>query len=132
MKCILGVLADDLLGMDLTLVNPRKVVEGKEREMEVVIMALVVVAKRKGIDVKPKDENDGGMGDWSLEHEEEEGLQEPMIPDISFSSSSGGDVFAQSPTPASRASRPTMEGVRRDESGSSKTVLDEILEEFGG
>ena len=69
MKCILGVLADDLLGMDLTLVNPRKVVEGKEREMEVVIMALIVVAKRKGIDVKPRDENDGGMGDWSLEQE---------------------------------------------------------------
>jgi hypothetical protein len=132
MKCILGVLADDLLGMDLTLVNPRKVVEGKEREMEVVIMALVVVAKRKGIDVKPKDENDGGMGDWSLEQHEEEGLQEPMIPDISFSSSSGGDVFAQSPTPASRVSRPTTGDIRRDGSGSSKTVLDEILEEFGG
>jgi hypothetical protein len=132
MKCILGVLADDLLGMDLTLVNPRKVVEGKEREMEVVIMALVVVAKRKGIDVKPKDENDGGMGDWSLEQEEEEGLQEPMIPDISFSSSSVGDVFAQSPTPASRVPKPTIEEIRRDGSGSSKTVLDEILEEFGG
>jgi len=131
-KCILGVLADDLLGMDLTLVNPRKVVEGKEREMEVVIMALIVVAKRKGIDVKPRDENDGGMGDWSLEQEEEEGLQEPMIPDISFSSSSGGDVFAPSPTPASRISRPTTEEIRRDGSGSSKTVLDEILEEFGG
>ena len=130
MKCILGVLADDLLGMDLTLVNPRKVVEGKEREMEVVIMALVVVAKRKGIDVKPKD--DGGMGDWSLDREEEEGLQEPMIPDISFSSSSGGDVFAQSPTPSSRVSRPTTGDIRRDGSGSSKTVLDEILEEFGG
>jgi hypothetical protein len=132
MKCILGVLADDLLGMDLTSVNPRKVVEGKEREMEVVIMALVVVAKRKGIDVKPKDKNDGGMGDWSLDQEEEEGLQEPMIPDISFSSSSGGDVFAQSPTPASRISRPAAEEIRRDGSGSSKTVLDEILEEFGG
>jgi len=133
MKCILGVLADDLLGMDLTLVNPKKVVEGKEREMEVVIMALVVVAKRKGIDVRPKDENDGGMGDWSLEHEEEEeGLQEPIIPDISFSSSSGGDVFAQSPTPASRISKPTIGEIRRDGSGSSKTVLDEILEEFGG
>jgi hypothetical protein len=130
MKCILGVLADDLLGMDLTLVNPRKVVEGKEREMEVVIMALVVVAKRKGIDVRPND--DGGMGDWSLEQEEEEGLQAPMIPDISFSSSSGGDVFAQSPTPASRVPKPTIEEIRGDESGSSKTVLDEILEEFGG
>jgi hypothetical protein len=131
MKCILGVLADDLLGMDLTLVDPRRVVEGKEREMEVVIMALVVVAKRKGIDLKPKEV------DW-LEEEEDEGLQEPLIPDISFSSigSGNGDVFASSPTPASRSMRhEKVEG--RDGSGSvsvsrdKKTVLDEILEEFG-
>lgn len=125
-KCILGVLADDLLGMDLTLVDPRKVVKGEEREMEVVIMAFVVVAKRKGIILHPKE-----TVDW-LEEEDEGGLQEPMLPDVSFSSSSG-DVCS-SPTPVSRGpARPKTENSRADSSGrNGKTVLDEILEEFGG
>jgi len=126
MKCILGVLADDVLGMDLTLVDPRRVVEGEERELEVVIMAFVVVAKRKGIDLKPREV------DW-MEDSEEEGLQEPMIPDISFSStgSGSGDVFS-SPTPASRIpTRSARLDERKGGNGNGKTVLDEILEEFG-
>lgn len=49
MKYLLGILADDLLGIDLSLIDPIRVLRGKEREMEVVIMGVIVVAKRNGI-----------------------------------------------------------------------------------
>jgi hypothetical protein len=140
-KCILGVLADDLLAMDLTLVDPRRVVSGQDRELEVMIMAFAVVAKRKGLDLKPREAE---VGDWSFdreeEEEEEERLQEPMIPDISFSSPTFGgsenDVFA-SPSLGRAVSVDEggrqMRGIdaKKENTKRVKTVLDEILEEFG-
>jgi hypothetical protein len=147
-KCILGVLADDLLSMDLTLVDPRKVVEGSERELEVVIMAFAVVAKRKGMDLRPERED--YLSYEELVDEGEEKLQEPIEPDISFSSPTLGegstseseDVFrsyrglSRSDTLTERLGNEEERlGDRRDGSRSSregtKTVLDEILEEFG-
>jgi hypothetical protein len=88
-KCILGILADDYnLGMGMMLVDPTRVVEGAERELEVLIMAFAVVAKRKGLDLRipservdepwDGDEVDGGWRDG--------GLQDPIEPDISFTS----------------------------------------------
>jgi hypothetical protein len=149
-KCILGVLADDLLSMDLTLVDPRKVREGSERELEVVIMAFAVVAKRKGMDLRP--ERDDYLSFEELVDEGEEKLQEPIEPDISFSSPTLGeestseseDVFrsyrglSRSDTLTERlGNEEERRGDLRDGSRSrslkegTKTVLDEILEEFG-
>ena len=140
-KCILGVLADDVLAMDLTLVDPRRVVAGQERELEVMIMAFAVVAKRKGLDLRPKEEEE--KGDWSFDQEEdEEGLQEPMIPDISFLSPTLGgsesDVFASPtlgrdavPVPVDHERRVRQDGAMKGKEEKVRTVLDEILEEFG-
>lgn len=50
-KCLLGVMADDELGMDLSAVDPGRVVRGEEDVMGVVIMGLAVIAKRRGIDL---------------------------------------------------------------------------------
>jgi hypothetical protein len=165
-KCILGVLADDLLGMDLTLVDPLKVVAGEARELEVVIMAYAVVAKRKGLVLTVPTEGEGEeeeVFDWSLDLEEEESstrLQDPIEPDISFSSPSlttgsdidgDGDVFTSTRTfPAAvsttRQNRVVsgrercdghsdeVNGVdeNKEKKAKRRTVLDEILEEFGG
>jgi hypothetical protein len=138
-KCILGVLADDLLAMDLTLVDPRKIVAGAERELEVVVMAYAVVAKRKGLDLRVPQEEEEVEFDWSLEEEETASssrLQDPIEPDVSFSSPimEQDDVFmASHPYPVAREART---GRAEDVSGGKKearqrTVLDEILEEFG-
>lgn len=179
MKCILGVLTDDFnLGVGMTLVDPRRVVEGGEREMEVMIMAFAVLAKRRGLVLTipsaeyeyEYDWEDGGWeeGDDSLK------LQDPIEPDISFSPTPrstsrrltkttiskerGGveDVFTvPARVPSSSDSESTKVGhSRTSEKGSShdaqldhsrpsdsrelgtsrertRTVLDEILEEFG-
>ncbi|KAK4689836.1 hypothetical protein P7C73_g274, partial [Tremellales sp. Uapishka_1] len=104
-KCILGVLADDVLGMDLTVVDPAKVVEGSEPEMAVVVMALVVVAKRMGVVVRlpsPEIEHDEVGMDLSRVLEDTPSptsLAPPILPDVSYSSSassSSKDVFATS------------------------------------
>ena len=58
-KCLMGVMADDELGMDLTAVDPARVVRGYTDEMCVMIMALVVIAKRRGVVVyRPADDGD--------------------------------------------------------------------------
>ena len=44
-------MADDELGIYLSAVDPTRVVSGEEDEMGVIIMALVVIAKRRGLDV---------------------------------------------------------------------------------
>lgn len=145
-KCILGVLADDLLAMDLTLVDPRRVVAGAERELEVIIMAYAVVAKRKGLDIRvPKEEE--AEFDWSLNQEEEgetassSRLQDPIEPDVSFASPvmDQDDVFTSThayTAPGRQLNRDNESSVPSRNEVSSKgarqrTVLDEILEEFG-
>lgn len=151
-KCILGVLADDILGMDLSLVDPQAVVDGSERELEVLIMAFAVVAKRRGLSLRlPKlDEVDL---DWTGEEDKVEmGLQQPIEPDVSFSSPTRSlpgredDVFTTTSTSrstrqADRNERDTPSDQQRPpyqfedglspENTMTRTVLDEMLEEFG-
>ncbi|WVQ84111.1 hypothetical protein IAT38_006256 [Cryptococcus sp. DSM 104549] len=97
-KCVLGVLADDILGMDLSVVNPKKVVQGHYHEMALVVMALVLVARKKGISVRvptpegeeaaESDEELYGQGHnsgcWLGEEDSPspEGLPPPILPDI--------------------------------------------------
>jgi len=45
----MGIMADDELGMDLSAVDPSRVVKGCADDMGVMIMALVVIAKRRGV-----------------------------------------------------------------------------------
>ncbi|WVW78630.1 hypothetical protein I302_100589 [Kwoniella bestiolae CBS 10118] len=102
-KCLLGILADDLLGIDMSLIDPIRVLRGKEREMEVVIMGVVVVAKRNGIDLDlGRMREEGHMherrrkqgygkermgGRFTLDDEDdtEGSLPRPIQPDRSFS-----------------------------------------------
>lgn len=48
-KIILGSLADDVLALDLTVVDPVRVIDGSEPDIAVVIMALAVAARRRGV-----------------------------------------------------------------------------------
>lgn len=152
-KCILGVLADDVLGMDLTLVDPQAVVDGGERELEVVIMAFAVIAKRRGLNLRlPKEEEVDLDLDWEGDECDERGLQDPIEPDVSFSSpvrairhEANDDVFTSAETKfpyrkashgsSHRSSVHTTDTEGEEDQSMSKqkarTVLDEILEEFG-
>ncbi|OWZ43396.1 hypothetical protein J010_03080 [Cryptococcus neoformans] len=100
-KCVLGVLADDILGMDLSVVDPLNVVRGGEHEMAVMIMALVVAARRRGVHVKlPPRRGNSRMGmekvsswldddeeDWEDSASLRSALPPPILPDVSLSSS---------------------------------------------
>ncbi|WWD07844.1 hypothetical protein V865_005950 [Kwoniella europaea PYCC6329] len=113
-KCLLGILADDLLNIDLSLIDPLKVLQGREREMEVVVMAVIVVAKRNGIVVTTSRGRRIGDGSRSMKSANEDyisftydngydndrsGLPEPLKPDRSFSSpiDTPQDVFVVPP-----------------------------------
>ena len=111
-KCLLGVLGDDELGMDLTVVDPLRVVYGYPDELGVVIMALVVIAKRRGVKVDiPKHSTSWEWATDSAEttetfvddtlstDDEWDRLAKPLEPDYSLSfssdvSTSPLDVFA--------------------------------------
>lgn len=87
-KCVLGVLANDLLGMDLAVIQPKHVVEGREEELAVLIMALAVVARRKKFTLRlpsPAQEDHSGL-DWSdsLDQSSTTTLPRPISPDISL------------------------------------------------
>lgn len=49
-KCLLGVLVHEL-SIDLSSVNPARAVEGREGEMGVIVMAVICLAKRRGMKV---------------------------------------------------------------------------------
>lgn len=110
-KCVLGVLADDILGMDLSVVDPMNVVRGGEHEMAVMIMALVVAARRRGIHVTLPppakavgngrrcsskmgvekvsswlDDDDDDEEDWENSTLLRSALPPPILPDVSLSS----------------------------------------------
>lgn len=55
-KCILGVLTPEL-GMDLSLVDPARVAAGSAVEIGVVVMALAVLARRRGVDLELDPDN---------------------------------------------------------------------------
>ncbi|WRT64929.1 uncharacterized protein IL334_001869 [Kwoniella shivajii] len=108
-KCILGVMGgDDHLGIDMSIIDPMKIVHGSERELEVVIMCLVVISKRNGIRIdaskqhmeydEMNDVPDNGEDLHEEEEEEEqegdlsnEYLQRPIQPDRSFTSPPDSD-----------------------------------------
>ncbi|OCF76768.1 hypothetical protein I204_02470 [Kwoniella mangroviensis CBS 8886] len=113
-KCLLGILADDLLNIDLSLIDPLKVIQGREREMEVVVMAVIVVAKRNGINITTSRRKMTGDDSRSMRSANEDyisftydngydndrsGLPEPLKPDRSFSSpvDTPQNVFVVSP-----------------------------------
>ena len=87
-KFILGVLAHDILILDLAGIDPVKVVAGATRELEVVVMALAVVAKRSGLVVRvPSPVKSESEEDWDASLTGDEDLCPPIRPDLSFSSS---------------------------------------------
>jgi hypothetical protein len=89
-KCILGVLADDILAMDLTLVDPIRVVQGSELEIAVIVMALAVLAKRQGIELSlPAPSSELDRSSWLTDTEDDDptlaDLPRPISPDCSIS-----------------------------------------------
>jgi hypothetical protein len=89
-KCILGVLADDILAMDLTLVDPVRVVQGSELEIAVLVMALAVLAKRQGIELSlPAPSPQLDRSSWLTDTEDDDStladLPRPISPDCSIS-----------------------------------------------
>lgn len=100
----MGVMGDDELGMDLTAVDPVRVVMGCKAELGVIIMGLVVIAKRRGISVHPEDYGSGdtsmeslqsGRSNWEVmdvlneegdDDGDGDGLGEPLEPDVTLSS----------------------------------------------
>jgi hypothetical protein len=89
-KCILGVLADDILAMDLTIVDPARVVQGSELEIAVLVMALAVLAKRQGIEVSlPAPSSQLDRSSWLSDTEDDNptlaDLPPPISPDRSVS-----------------------------------------------
>ncbi|RSH83883.1 hypothetical protein EHS25_005498 [Saitozyma podzolica] len=89
-KCILGVLADDILAMDLTLVDPVRVVQGSELEIAVLVMALAVLAKRQGIGLSlPAPSSQMDRPFWLSDTEDDDptlaDLPPPISPDCSTS-----------------------------------------------
>jgi hypothetical protein len=57
-KCVVGVLAAELC-MDLSVVEPERVVAGAEGEVGVVVMALAVLARRRGVELDLDPESEG-------------------------------------------------------------------------
>lgn len=115
-KCILGVLTDDLLGIDFSILDPNHIVEGKEVEVSIVIMALSVVARRQGIAlVASVDEYDSLVdGDASMPD-----LAAPLTPDVTASASS-------------LTSSTRLMGIHSSALGRQHgTVLDHVMKEFG-
>jgi hypothetical protein len=130
-KCILGVLADDILGMDLTVIDPLRVVQGSEAEIAVMIMAMAVIAKRSGVRLSlplaesiegdlRDDSGDRPETSWELGPTSPSNLPMPMLPDHSFSvehqsdppSPLQSDVFGSGP-PSSRYVAGAMYGLQR-------------------
>ena len=132
-KCILGVL-DEELGKDLTIVDPRQVVLGGQEDLGVVIMALTVLARRKGIDVViPDDEDEDNpsseesevldlSGDLDLgEYDEKAALPLPLEPDVSLSPRQvADDPFARSHPPSGRGSGSLLFDVPKRHSASDE------------
>ncbi|WWC87056.1 uncharacterized protein L201_001941 [Kwoniella dendrophila CBS 6074] len=108
-KCLLGIIGDDLLSIDLSLIDPLKLVkvnhcyltssssstttstsinEDGTKEMEVVIMSLIVIAKKRGIKLDTSKKTDQGYFNeiYDNEYNEEELLPLPLKPDISITS----------------------------------------------
>lgn len=87
-------MADDELGMDLSAVDPVRVVMGTKEEMGVIIMGLAVIAKRHGIEVHPKSDYgdlsmDSRRSEDILDEDEDLGsdsLDDPLQPDVTLSS----------------------------------------------
>ncbi|RSH81994.1 uncharacterized protein EHS24_008196 [Apiotrichum porosum] len=82
-KCVLGVLADDVLALDLAVVDPGRVCDGSEVDIAVVVMALAVVARRRGVPLRlptPIDSDDEGEVEKSmLDDDEAAGLHLPPL-----------------------------------------------------
>jgi hypothetical protein len=172
-KCILGVLADDVLAMDLTIIEPIRVVQGQETEIAVIIMGFAVVAKRRGIELRVS-RLEPDVLDWSLSVEDVGGdqLPSPIAPDLSCSPipaqlDNQGDVFQSCPVhdlpfahrkpgagdrkgppipeahnqaingddiacyPPSAMEVSTTSAQVEDTDRSRRTVMQEMLEEFG-
>lgn len=106
-KCILGVLAHDILAMDLTLVDPVRVVQGSDLEIAVLVMALAVLAKRQGIELSlpapnPQLERSYWLSDTEDDDHTLADLPPPISPDCSMSSrnpnfGARNDVFGALP-----------------------------------
>lgn len=139
-KCILGVLANDMLGIDLSIIQPIHVLEGRGEVMEVLVMALVVVAHRRGTPLAALDRIDTSK-DLLLDVDQNDSLPDPIEPSFSSTYSSvASDIFAPqtgaslqlAPKVVEPSSGITVDPNTRHESGASgKTVLQQMIEEFG-
>lgn len=113
-KLVLGMLALELPDVDLGIVEPLKVVAGDDACLAVAVMALAVLAKRRGLWGHPEKEH------------VPQGLQEPMTPDVSL-------AFQQEALPkAGQYKRDDVEKVLRDEvQADGPTVLEEMVDHLG-
>lgn len=123
-KCILGVLSS-LLAMDLSAVDPQRAVEGSEADLAVVVMALAVAARRRGVvldlegDDDEREESLLDIGEvWLPERQPLEPLPAELV------------------TPPRRRDKPVVDfdplaSVEHKKPKVPKTVLQSMIEEFG-
>ncbi|WVR09717.1 hypothetical protein IAU60_006793 [Kwoniella sp. DSM 27419] len=113
-KCLLGILSDDILGVDLSSIDPRVIVTGPstgsrtDRQLEALVMALVVVAKRQGIPcVAPRSIikrtgvllGESSMGEPLVSSTvgDFDPLPKPLEPDVTLSSPSSHSPGSRQP-----------------------------------
>ena len=82
-KVLLGVMGDDILHLDLSMIDPSKIVAGCQKEMEAIIMVLLVIAKRNHISINTSTlSKQEPYGDLMDDGEYGGGSFEPIQPDV--------------------------------------------------
>ncbi|KAL1405944.1 hypothetical protein Q8F55_007626 [Vanrija albida] len=106
-QVVLGVIADDVLALDLGAVDPERVCSGATPDIAVVIMALAVIARRRGLplclpeEAEDEDEDEAQDADSSLLLEDEDSVRALAAPPLQPSSA---ELYATPPR-ATAASR---------------------------
>lgn len=130
-KIVLGSLADDILALDLAVVDPARLVDGSEPDIAVVIMALAVAARRRGIAMRlpsevGEDECDISWesleGDKSLlDAEADEGSLQSVQPLQPVRSPPISPSYSAFTTPPCHLDKRDCNGLPRDYSLASST-----------
>lgn len=145
-KCVVGVLATSL-SMDLSAVDPSRIVAGSEADIAVVVMALAVAARRRDIHLVIHDED--WEDEWTESMVEEDvsliDMDEDLLPERKALDPLPVDSFVTPPRAGKAAGStgaapddrfdplsPTSSSIRRAVADMErKTVLQSLIEEFG-